>query len=255
MGSWMKGDRVVSAKPGKPSSPGHPELELQVVQRSRVYQDVVAHLQALISEGLLKPGDKLPSERDLAQEFQVGRSSIRDAIRILEATGVVKSRQGGGTVVQDLSVDSLVVPLTNILMRKRLHVEELMDARSMIEPSLAARAAIHASPEEIVHLEELLRRQKEKVRRGELAVDEDSDFHFTIAVAAGNKIVRHVLDVLMGLLSETRGLSLQVPGRPERSLAGHQSVLRAIKRHAPEAAAAAMRKHIESVEKIVIKKL
>jgi GntR family transcriptional repressor for pyruvate dehydrogenase complex len=231
------------------------KAEFEAVRKTKLYEEVAKQIERLIVEGGLKPGDKLPPERELAEMFQVSRSSIRDAIRSLELMGLVEPRQGEGTVVCDLSTDSLVNPLSALLVRKRALVAELLDVRKMIEPPLAARAALHASPEEIAYLEDILRRQKEKVRRGELAIEEDSEFHYNIAMAAKNSVILKVLDVLMDLLRGSRERSLQVEGRLQRSFAGHRRILGAIRRHDAAAAEGAMRQHLEKIEEIVLKKL
>ena len=223
--------------------------------RTRVYEEVASQIQRLIAEGKLQPGDRLPAERELAETFRVSRGSVRDAIRTLELMGMLEPRQGEGTVVRDLTPDSLVVPISTVLLRKRELVAELLDVRKMLEPALAARAAQRASAEELERLEAILRRQEEKTRRGEPTVEEDSEFHYAIALAARNGVVRKVLDVLMDLLRESRARSLQVRGRPERSLAGHRRILAAIRRHAPKAAEAAVRRHLEEIEGILLKKL
>ncbi|HEU4386021.1 MAG TPA: FadR/GntR family transcriptional regulator [Anaeromyxobacteraceae bacterium] len=218
---------------------------------ARAYENILTHIHQQVEDGVLKPGDKLPSERKLAELFGVGRSSVRDAIRILEVRGIVKPRQGGGTVVQALTSDALVAELASVLVRKRALVQELMDVRCMIEPPLAARAAAHATPEQIEHLEAILRRQGAKVKRGEMAVEEDTEFHSAIAEAAANRVMLAVLDTLVGLLTETRKHTLHPGVRARSSLAAHRLVLRAIRRREPGAAEAAMRKHIRAVEGII----
>jgi GntR family transcriptional regulator, transcriptional repressor for pyruvate dehydrogenase complex len=86
----------------------------------------------------------------------------------------------------------------------------------MLEPPLAARAATHASPDEISEMEEILQRQERKLSRGETTIAEDAEFHYSVALASGNSVVLKVLDILMDLLRETRERSLQVEGRPEK---------------------------------------
>jgi len=229
--------------------------ELRVVRKARRYQQVAEQIERLIFKGVLKPGDCLPPERDLAQKFGVARSSIRDAIRTLEVMGLLDPRQGHGTVVREVSADALVVPLASLLMRKREMIAELVDVRRMIEPALAARAALNASEEELAHLADILERQKRKMRRGEPTIDEDSEFHYAIALAARNSVVLKVVDLLMDLLRESRTRSLQVPGRLERSVAGHRRILRALQRRDPNAAEAAVRKHLKEIEEIVLRQL
>ena len=229
--------------------------EFEAVRKTKVYEQVAKQIQTLISDGLLKPGDKLPPERELAETFQVSRSSLRDAIRALEMLGLVEPRQGEGTVVRDISAEALVSPLASMLVHKRELVAELLDLRQMIEPPLAGRAANHASLEEMEHMENILVRQKAKVDRGELAIEEDSEFHYSIARAAKNSVLLRVLDLFMDSLRESRERSLQVEGRLQKSFAGHRRILRAICKRDAAAAEVAMRKHIEEIEGIVLTKI
>lgn len=225
--------------------------DFEAVRKNKVYEEVARQIERLILKKL-KPGDKLPSERELAEMLQVSRSSIRDAIRGLELRGVVEPRQGAGTIVCEVSAESLGNPFANALKRRRELVSELLDFRKMLEPPLAARAAMHASPDEIAEMEEILQRQEAKLSRGETTIAEDAEFHYSVALASGNTVVLKVLDILMDLLRETRERSLQVEGRPRKSLVGHQRILSAIKRQDAESANAAMRRHIEDVEEIVL---
>ena len=231
------------------------KAEFAKVRKTKLYEEVAKQIQLLIRDGLLNPGDKLPPERELAETFQVSRSSLRDAIRTLELMGLVEPRQGEGTVVREITADSLMNPLSTMLIRKRELVNELLELRVMIEPPLAARAAAHASTEEMAHLEDILRRQREKVELGELAIEEDSEFHYSIARAARNSVVLKVLDMFMDLLRESRERTLQVEGRLKKSFAGHVQILNAIRRRDGNAAEAAMRRHIEEIEGIILKKL
>jgi len=142
-----------------------------------------------------------------------------------------------------------------MLLGKRELVSDLLDMRLIIEPPLAARAAAHVTPEELNYMEDILARQKEKVDRGELAVEEDSEFHYTIASAAKNSVVLKVVDVFMDLLRESRARSLQVKGRLQKSFAGHRRILNAIRRHDAAEAELAMRRHIEEIEGIVLREI
>jgi GntR family transcriptional regulator, transcriptional repressor for pyruvate dehydrogenase complex len=226
--------------------------EFETVRRNKVYEDVARQIERLILKKL-RPGDKLPSERELAEILSVSRSSIRDAIRSLELMGMVEPRQGAGTIVREITASSLANPLANALKRKEELMGELLDFRKILEPPLAARAATHASADEISEMEDILERQEAKLRRGDSTVGEDSEFHYAVALASGNSVVLKVLDILMDLLRDTRERSLQIEGRPQKSLAGHRRILVAIKRHDAEAAKAAMRRHIEDVEEIVLR--
>ena len=228
--------------------------EFEAIRRQRVHEEVAKKIEQVILTKL-QPGDKLPAERELAEMLGVSRSSIRDAIRRLEMVGLVEPRQGAGTVVREISHDTLVGQMTNAIAHKRQMVGDLLDFRKMLEPPMAARAAENATGDEVARMEEILRRQDSKVRDGELAVEEDSEFHYAIAQASGNSVVLKVMDVVMDLLHETRSRSLQSAGRPQKSLAGHKKILSAIKRKDGAAAEAAMRQHIRDVEQMVSDKL
>lgn len=231
------------------------KAEFEAVRKTKVYEQIAQQLQRMILDGLMNVGDKLPPERELAEMLQVSRGSLRDAIRTLELMGLVEARQGEGTVVCNPSVNSLINPLATVLLRQRELIGDLLEFRRMIEPTLAARAAANAADQELAFMEDILRRQKEKVDRGELAIEEDSEFHYSIARAAGNSVVLKVLDAFMDLLRESRERSLQLEGRLQKSYTGHRRILNAIRRHDAPAAEAAMRQHIDEVEGIVLDKM
>jgi GntR family transcriptional regulator, transcriptional repressor for pyruvate dehydrogenase complex len=226
--------------------------EFEAVRKTKVYEQAAQQLQRMIRDGLIQPGDKLPPERELAEMLQVSRGSLRDAIRTLELMGLVEPRQGEGTVVCDPSAKSLINPLATVLLRQRELIGDLLEFRRMIEPTLAGRAAENVSDEELAYMEDILRRQKDKVSRGELAIEEDSEFHYAIAQAAGNSVVLKVLDAFMDLLRETRERSLQLEGRLQKSFVGHRRIFDAIRKHEVRSAEKAMRQHIDEVEGLVL---
>lgn len=227
------------------------KAEFEAIRRNKVYEEVAKQIQNHIFAHL-KPGDVLPPERELTRKFGVSRGSVRDAIRSLELIGLVEPRQGMGTLICEPSADVLLSPLAAIIRQKRKLVRELLDVRKIIEPALARRAAVHATPAQITEMEELLERQREKVQRGELSIDEDTEFHYRIAQAADNSVLLRIVDVLMDMLRETRQRSLQTRGRPQKSLAGNRRILAALKRHDPAASAASMLRHLEEIEHIVL---
>jgi len=197
----------------------------------------------------------LPPERELVRSFGVSRSSIRDAIRSLEAVGLLEPRQGIGTVVRDLSNEAVVTPVAGVLLQKQKAINELLDVRMIIEPALARRAALHATPEQLAEMQAILDQQEQKVRRGKVATEEDSAFHYTIALAATNSVMLKLMHVLMDSLREMRERSLQVGGRQGKSLAGHRRILAALKQGDAAAAEAAMRRHLSEIEKIILEML
>ncbi len=228
-------------------------VEFKALPRNKVYQQVAKRLERHIAEEL-KPGDLIPPERELVRILRVSRSSVRDAIRTLELMGLLEPRQGIGTVVCN-PTPSAANPLATALLAKRKMVADLLDVRGMIEPPLAARAAVKASRDAIADMDDILSRQEAKIRAGDLGIEEDSQFHYAIALASDNAAVLKVVDVLMDLLLETRERSLQVEGRQEKSLAGHHRILSALKLGDAAAAESAMRRHLQEIENVVLKKL
>lgn len=221
------------------------------VRRTKVYENVAAQIQRQMAEGVLRPGDRLPPERELAEAFGVSRSSVRDAIRVLELAGLVEPRQGEGTVVRELTVDSLVSPLASVLVTRKDLLADLLEARRLIEPGVARRGALHATEEDIRAMQAILDRQASEVAAGRLAVEEDTAFHYRLATTARNPVIMKVVDVLMDLLREERARSLQARGRPRRSLEGHRRILDAVRRHDGEGAGRAMEQHLKEIGEIL----
>ena len=162
--------------------------------------------------------------------------------------GLVEPRHGDGTVVREIPIDRLVRPLADALSAGKDLIADLFDMRKMLEPPLARAAAFRATDDDVRALEQIVERQTRRVRAGELALEDDNEFHYRIATAAKNQVVLRTMDVLMDLLRDSRARSLQGPGRAEKSLEGHRRILDAIRRRDPDAAAQRMRGHIEEIE-------
>jgi len=228
------------------------ELSLEPVRRTKVYEEVAVRLRRVIADGRLKPGDKLPPERELASALGVSRTSVRDAIRSLQVAGLLEPRQGEGTVIRELSTETLMAPIASALLARRDLLADLLDVRKMIEPAMAREAARRATPDELRQMEAILARQAARIEAGGLAIEEDSAFHDMIARASRNQVVLKVVDVLMDLLREGRERSLQVRGRPQRSLRGHRQILEAIRRRDGDAAELAMLDHLGQIEEMLL---
>jgi GntR family transcriptional regulator, transcriptional repressor for pyruvate dehydrogenase complex len=230
-----------------------PELlrsSLEPVKRTKVYAEVASQIRRLIADGRIKPGDLLPPERELAEIFGVSRTSVRDAIRILEMRGLVAPRHGEGTVVLQDPVDAVVSPLADALTESRDLTADLFDMRRILEPPLARVAALRATKDDIEALAEILERQADRVRAGEVAIEEDTAFHYRVTMVSKNQVIPKVMDVVMDLLKESRVRSLDGASRAQKSLEGHRQILDAIKRRDGEAAAGRMREHIEEIEMV-----
>lgn len=199
------------------------------------------------------PGDQLPPERELSERFQVSRASVREAIRALESTGLVKTRSGGGTYVNS-SAEVLLSPLAAAILQQKDILLDIFEARKLIEPEIAALAAVRADAQDIARMEAILEEQAQQIAKGETGVEADTAFHSILAQTTKNQIILRLDDTLVDSLRETRERSLQVHGRPARSLAGHREILRAIQAKDSEKARRAMLEHLRAIERNVLKR-
>lgn len=225
-------------------------MKFEQVKKIRVYEEIVQQLKDYFAKGELKPGDKLPSERELAEQFNCSRVSVRQALTLLEAQGLLVRKVGGGTYkVSD--ADFEVSQLVSLLMPAEENLNEPLEFRRLLEPQIVRLAAQRATEEDIAAMEDCLRRQAEKVAAGELIIQEDSEFHFAIARASKNGIVVKLVEAIQSILWETRETSIMAKHGARRSLKGHYPILEAIKNKDPRAAQEAMEQHLEEVEDLI----
>ena len=222
--------------------------DFKAIKQRRLYQDIVGQIQEFIREGILKPGDRLPPERDLAERLQVSRSSLREAIRALELKGLVVSRAGAGTFVSTESLDTLIAIIASSLTEARDIQNDIFEVRHLLEPQIAALSAERATPEDMRHMEEAIGAQEGQIARGETGVDGDTSFHFAMAQGAQNWALVKVIHTVEEILGQSRDLALQTPGRPQRSLASHRHILDMIQMRDVDGARKAMEHHISEIE-------
>ena len=221
------------------------------IRKTRIAAEIADRIRVLILDGTFPPGRSLPGERSLAERFGVSRGSIRDALRTLETIGLLVTRHGHGTFPQELNVDRLVAPLASVLSYRNDLQDELMDVRRMFEPAVAHVAAQRVTDEDLADLERILGAQRRKLKTGRSAIAEDTAFHQALARATRNPVVVSIMATLNDLLVESRKRTLTPKGRPVRSLMGHEAVVAALRRRNPDAAAEAMRQHIDQIADIL----
>jgi GntR family transcriptional repressor for pyruvate dehydrogenase complex len=220
---------------------------IQPVEKKRIHDQISEQINAMIEEGLLKPGDQLPSERDLAERFKVSRNSVRDALRTLEAKGFLVIQQGGGTYVREVPTADLYQTLMDVLIAQKEHIRSILQVRQIIEPGVAYAAVKNATPEYIARLEEVLAIHEAKSEIGDPGIEEDSLFHNIIAQMTGNNFLIMVLQVIQESIESTRDLLIKYSGSSTRI--GHRRIVQALKEHNPEAARDAMKAHLDEVLK------
>ena len=217
----------------------------------RRYEAIVLEFHALIRNGDLEHGARLPSERALAEQFKVSRSSVREAIRSLELQGLVVTKRGSGTFINTEDLDSVVALLASTLSSgpgSPDTLDDIFEVRHVLEPQISAMAALRASSEEIEGMAQILEEQERQIADGQTGVDADTAFHFSLATATHNAALVKVVSAVEDILRRSRNQALQTPGRPLRSLASHRRILESIKNGDAEGARRSMDHHLAVVE-------
>lgn len=178
---------------------------------SQIYQRIMS--------GELKPGDRLPPERILAEQFQRSRHIIREAIRMLQQDGLVRVEvgSGGGTVIQGVSLDSIEAPLKKFLLCGILELEELIEYRQINDHGCAKLAAIHHTAEDISALERILEQAKESIDDVAQFSQHDVAFHNALAAASHNRLAIMVNNAIVGLNTTVMGEAIREYSHQERA--------------------------------------
>jgi len=221
----------------------------RAIEKSRVSEDAVQQIVDLIRAGEFSPGDRLPSERQLAAQLQVSRTSIREALRKLETIGLLEIRQGLGIFVKDPASNRVQAALIPHLLTDQETLQKLFELREMIEVEAAGRAAQRANAGQIAAMRHWLEAMETCFARDDLSgmVTADVEFHRQIIVATNNNILVDLLDSIADLLREMRRASLSIRESLPDTIAGHRAILVAIESRDSKAAREAMYDHLISV--------
>lgn len=220
------------------------------IQSGRLYEQIVAQIEGRILSGELRPGDKLPAERELAEQFGVSRTAIREAMKALTQSGLVEIQPGRGTFVTD-STSMVVRHSIDMLVRvgNDTGVKDLVEVREILEPEIAALAAVRARSEDIEAMEKAVKAMDQAMDDPETYIEADLDFHLALAQGSSNALIPILIDSLVDLLREHRKRAASVKGGLERGQPFHKIILEAIKSKDANAARDSMRAHLEQVRK------
>ncbi len=224
---------------------------LKAVKRTRIPEEIVGQILRLVREGALKPGDRLPPERELAQQLNVSRASVREAMRLMDIQGLVIIRPGSGTFITEDTVEVIVQAFSSLLSGPTSAASDIFEMRLILEPQVVSLAAERASDADIRRLEEILEQQKLDIDGGGTGVEFDSEFHFAIAQATKNSALIAVTQAMSDLLSQSRDSTLLSPERSNQSLQSHRRILETIKNRQSKAAEEAMHQHIADIDRRV----
>ena len=228
-------------------------IVLEPIRPKKISEEIVSQVKQLISKGELKPGDRIPSERELATMLGVSRPSVREAIMVLEAMGFVESRQGGGTYVKALTEASIMNPLAKLVEKRDPELlRSLAEVRMGLESWSAYLAAQRATDSDIAEMRRLYKVMEKQAAKGGWSPDVDAEFHYAITSASHNSLQMHVLDSIHSLFHATIQVALmefyQQQGHVQLLLTHHHDIMEAIAAHDPELARKKMMEHLALVE-------
>lgn len=214
--------------------------------RGGLVERVVNEIQRVIVDGQLRPGTKLPPERELAEELGVSRTVIREAVRILVAKGLLETRPGVGTIVRQVTRDQVVEPLSLLLQTQEggISIEHLHQVRRMLEVEIAGLAASQATQEDVAELKQALAEMEAVMNIPEAHAAKDADFHQGLARTTHNPLLSILLGSIRDLMQEVRILVAQRPGIRARVMPDHQKILERVAAGDPEGARHAMEEHL-----------
>lgn len=219
-----------------------------VKPRARLYRDIVDQIQELIVAGDLRPGDRLPAERQLAEQFGVSRTAVREAIKSLAEKGLVDIMVGRGTFVTSPSHAHVVESLTLLLRVEESSVEDLQAARTLVEVPVAGLAAEHRTSENLAVLRDRLAEMESSLNDVERFVEADTAFHVELARATGNAALVLLTQALTALIQKERTFMLHfLEDELRAAVDSHRQLLTAVEAGDAEATRRAMQDHLDRV--------
>lgn len=209
---------------------------------------IIRQIRALITSGQINPGDKLPSERMLAERFAIGRSYVRDAIQKLEFYGILKTLPQSGTVVAGLGIAALEGLITDVLAMEKSDFSSLVETRVLLEIKAASLAAERRTADDIIALKNALMQYEEKLTSSGVAIEEDLLFHLKIAEASRNTVLKSLMLIITpDIIKNYAQLKICDNSMTKKTIEEHRTILMHIINQDVEAAERAMKLHLDDV--------
>jgi len=207
-------------------------------------EQVVIQVREMIREGRLRPGDRLPSERELAKRLGISRASLRPGLRFLAAIGVLTSRHGSGTYIADgpPALDS--EPLRMLAALHRFTPDEMFEARRLLEVGLAGLAAQHATDDHLATMAEEVTEMYASLDDPQQYLIHDIRFHRAVAAGSANQILAALMDMVSAVMYERRSATVERATDLKQSVELHRKIYRLIRARKPDEARAAMSEHL-----------
>lgn len=228
----------------------------------RIFEQAAEQIKELINEGYFQDGEKLPPEQELSKQLNVSRSSIREALRVLESEGLVEIKRGlGAYLTLARGQRRSLRDVSQWLKQRKESLEQVLQVRECIEGTSAALAAKHASAEALRKIRDLIEEQISHVEIISQTGDENYDilsqldvgFHLAISEASGNDIIHEIVSHVVPSFSESNKAVLYVSKRMDRTIEEHLEILKALEAGDAETAERVMRAHISQVRREIVK--
>ena len=220
------------------------------IQTERLYEQIVNQIEQRIIAGDLKVGDQLPPENELAEQFRVSRTAVREAIKALREKRLIEIRLGKGTFITNAAPETMRRSLGLIMKFGAANANgssHLVEVREILEPEIAALAATRITEEYISTMEQAVATMDTALDNVDVFVEADLDFHLALAEATQNPIIPILMDSIIDMLREQRKRTGFVSGGLERGQSHHQKILRAVIQRDSQAARQAMQDHLQQV--------
>jgi GntR family transcriptional regulator, transcriptional repressor for pyruvate dehydrogenase complex len=235
--------------------------KLQRLSPVRIFEQAVEQIRELISSGALTVGEKLPPEQELSRQLGVSRSSVREALRVLEAEGSIEIRRGSGAFISTRPAqNSRQRELSSWLVQREETLEQVLEVRETIETLTASLAARAVTPEALAEMRAIVAEQASLSRQLDGAEDAgfadlarlDALFHLAVSGASGNDIAHEIISHLIPAFNESNKAMLYLGGRAQKMESEHRAILAALEARDATAAGNAMRTHIQQVRQEIL---
>jgi GntR family transcriptional repressor for pyruvate dehydrogenase complex len=224
------------------------------LRRAHLYEAVAEEIRRFIVDQRLQPGDGLPSERELCQQLGVGRTSLREGLRLLQTIGVVEIKSGLGTFVSGREGDVVLARASEVAL-PAADLIDVAEVREVLEVRAVELAAERRTDEHLERLRDQLARDREKVEDGTYDVEDDLDFHRSVFEASGNRVLIRFVSTIGDLMASVRRARLARPGRDAQTLAEHTAIYEAVRDRRPNLAARLMHEQVHDTNLLVFEML
>ncbi|MFS0891497.1 FadR/GntR family transcriptional regulator [Peribacillus frigoritolerans] len=228
-------------------------LVLKNIKKKNLYEEIISEIIQYIQEENLKPGDKLPTENEFVEIFQVSKTAIREALSVLVAKGIIEKRSGVGSILKGINGSTFIEPITQKLMMEEQTLKEILEFRRGVEVESAALAAQRATIEQLEAIENAHLELIEVNHNGGIGIEEDYRFHSLIIISSGNSIYETIFDIISPTFLEALKVSKNQSKRLSKSYLEeahheHGRILNALKKRDVVEARLAMLDHLEKNE-------